>query len=209
MGLSLHRSGRKADWDRIAPERRSFLQHTAAKTGGTLTPGNIITLLGASFVALGLYDIWQGRIGRGIFEIALGRIADVLDGAVAESTHTKSPLGEAMDAVFDKLVLFSVLGVFIAKDILPAAPAVCILVLQAATAGISLIGRRRKRALHPSRAGKAATAALWVGLLLYGSAALTDQDWLLVLAHSITAGALIVGVIAAGHYIRLTFQNNN
>lgn len=208
MKLGLHRSGKRADWDSVAPERRSFLQHTAAKTGGTITPGNIITLLGASFVGLGLYDIWQGRIGRGIVEIAIGRLADVLDGVIAESTHTKSPLGEAMDAAFDKIVLFSVLVVFIAKDILPAAPAVCILALQAATASISLIGRQRKRQLHPSQAGKVATAVLWVGLLLYGTASLTDQGWLLILAHGITAGALVGGIAAASNYARVTFQNN-
>lgn len=206
MRLRLHRSGRKADWDHVAPERRSFLQHTAAKTGGTITPGNIISILGAGFVGLGLYDIGQGRVGRGIVEIAIGRVADLLDGMVAESTHTKSPLGEALDAAFDKIVLFSVLAVFIAKDILPLLPAILILLLQGATAAISLIGKQRKRPLHPSQAGKIATAVLWMGLLLYGAASLTDQGWLLILAHGITAAALVGGASAATQYARVTFQ---
>jgi phosphatidylglycerophosphate synthase len=204
--MKLHRSGKKADWDAVAPEHRSFLQRMAAKTGGALTPGNSITILGAVFVGIGLYDIWHGHVGRGIVEIAIGRLADLLDGMIAESTQTKSPVGEALDAAFDKIVLFSVLAVFIAKDILPAAPAISILVLQATTAGISLIGKQRKRELHPSQAGKVATAVLWVGLLLYGTAALASQEWLLVLAHGITAGALVGGAVAAAHYARVTFQ---
>lgn len=206
MGFGLHRSGKRADWDTVLPARRSFLQHMAARTGGTITPGNIITLLGAGFVMLGLYDIGQGKVLRGVIEITIGRIADVLDGVVAESTKTKSPLGEALDATFDKIVLFSVLIVFIAKGILPATPALLIVLLQALTAGISLVGKKRGRDLHPSSTGKWATAALWIGLILYAITAWTDQAWLVLLAHVITVAALAGGLAAVAQYARVTFK---
>lgn len=206
MKLHLHRAGKRADWDSVAPERRSFFQRTAARTGGALTPANLISAAGALFVAIGLYDIWQGRVGLGIAEIAVGRIADLLDGIVAQRTHTKSPLGEAVDAALDKLVLFSVLAVFIALGMLPLLPAIGIVILQGITAGITLIGKHRKRPLHPSHTGKISTAVLWIGLLLYGVASMSGFGWLSVVAFAITAGALAGGMVAASQYARLAFS---
>src|SRR6478609_9535796 len=101
--MKLHRVTGKADWENVALGERTFFQKIASYSSGVLTPANIVSLLGLSMVVFGLVLLLQGQSWAGVALLVIGRLLDIVDGAVAEATGTKSPLGEIVDASFDKL----------------------------------------------------------------------------------------------------------
>jgi phosphatidylglycerophosphate synthase len=164
--LQLHRAN-GADWSNIHPKKWNRWQKRAAKTHGIVTPSNIISLIGLVLTGYGLFLVTQGSLVPAIGLILIGRLADVLDGWVAERTMTKSPLGEAIDATADKLILAAALLVLFFENILPGFACLVLLIPSAVNIMVALIGKIRKVELHPSKTGKLATGMAWVTILLY------------------------------------------
>lgn len=165
--MQLHRANGN-DWDSVRAKDRNVWQQLAARTRGLVTPGNVITIAGALVVTAGLIVLAAHRnvwLGAGL--ILGGRVADLLDGYLADRTGTKSRVGEALDAIVDKLELAAVLLVLWHIHLLPDIIFV-ILALQALfNVGLSLAGRARKVSLHPSRSGKNGAVVEWIAAGLF------------------------------------------
>jgi len=161
---SLHRIGKKSDWAKVSPRTWNIWQQLANTTGGTLTLGNIFTLAGLSLVIVGLAMIVAEMYGWGLALVAAGRLCDLADGWLADQTHTKSPLGEALDSGADKLATAATLGVLVMVEAMPGWLALAILATQLAIVALFFVYRLRGRRLHPSRIGKLSMAAVWLGL---------------------------------------------
>jgi phosphatidylglycerophosphate synthase len=103
----------------------------------------------------------QHHYWNGLALIVVGRLCDLLDGWVAETTHTKSPLGEVLDASADKLsTLAAVIAGFISH--VAAWWLLALLLLpQVIITALSAFAYFRHTALHPSRLGKVSMAATW------------------------------------------------
>lgn len=207
LRTSLHRVGQKADWELIAKQDRNVWQRLAFSTKGVVTPANVTSVIGAVLVGLGLWYFYIGYSGWGIICVAFGRLADILDGAVAQATGTKSGVGEAIDASIDKITILAALIVFSIADIVPLAVIALIALRNSVNIGLSLIARARKKILHPSRAGKLAAASEWTTLLFFILAAVTDnQDWSIfsaataVVACVALAVTMMLGIIATKSY---------
>jgi phosphatidylglycerophosphate synthase len=164
--MSLHRA-EVSDWDKLSLVELNFWQKLAARTYGIVTPANFISIIGAALVIYGLYAATHDSLTIGVIAILVGRYADVLDGAIADFTKTKSPIGEALDATIDKVLLGLALIVLLLNHLLPlwvgftmAFYGLCNIVLFA-------VGRLEKVRLHPSLTGKAATALEWSAVGLY------------------------------------------
>lgn len=156
-----------ADWDKAGNGPRNFWQKIASKSYGTLTPANVVSIVGGLVAIYGLLLIVEGEITRGLLLVAVGRLADLVDGLIAEYTHTKSPLGEIVDASMDKLVLAFALIVFIAVELVPW-PIILVVAFQnIVNIMISVLARLRNLVIHPSRFGKLATTFSWVTLIVY------------------------------------------
>jgi phosphatidylglycerophosphate synthase len=164
--MKLHRATR-SDWSQIAPQERNLWQRWAAGSHGVITPGNIVSLLGAALVVRGLFYLGNGQLVAGIWTVLLGRVADILDGMVADYTKTKSPLGEAIDASFDKTLLVLALIVLLDKHYLPLFVGIVMAVHAVYNIVVSSIARSFKINLHPSRAGKLCAGAEWLCVGLY------------------------------------------
>jgi phosphatidylglycerophosphate synthase len=167
VAMQLHHASAEPDWAAIAPEKRNYWQRVAAQTRGVVTPGNVTSVVGVSFVALGLWYIGRGRLWSGLVTVGIGRLLDIADGALAERTGTKSPLGESVDATLDKLVVFAALIVFAVAGILPAPVALLVGFENAVTAVLSLAAKSLRRRIQPVRAGKLGTAVEWGALLFF------------------------------------------
>jgi phosphatidylglycerophosphate synthase len=205
--MKLHRATAKPDWEIIAVERRNMWQRTASHTGGILTPGNFSSTTGLTFVGLGLILVGQNKLWHGLILIAIGRLCDIVDGVVAERTGTKSPLGEAVDASFDKLAAFASLIVFAAVGIIPWFFALLIGLQNGLTAMLSLTAKSQKRTVHPVSAGKIGGAIEWVALLCFVLVAL-HIHWLTTVAYTLAVISIVLNGAATTYYVRTMLEQH-
>jgi phosphatidylglycerophosphate synthase len=190
--MKLHRADDLPDWEPVAAEKRTAWQRLAANTQGVVTPGNATSVVGFGFVAAGLWYLSQDRVLAGLITITIGRLLDIADGAIADRTGTKSPLGESVDAALDKLAIFGALIVGTAVGILPLPIAVLIGIEGAVVAGISLAAHSLRRRIHPERIGKLGTAVSWAALMLFVVHALADGG----LASASLALGYVLAIVA-------------
>lgn len=174
--MNLHRTEKSPQWDTIRPEERNPFQKVAAKTQGVVTPANAVSAIGAGMVAAGLRDISKGEVTKGSLKVGAGRIADVIDGTTAEKTGTKSPLGEGVDVVIDKVETAAALPVLVRAGILPKPTAAMIFSQNLANTAFSAVAKRRGVELHPSREGKLATFGQWATIGFHGLAAAAKEN---------------------------------
>lgn len=173
--MDLHTS-KVSDWELVpAGVELNPWQKVAAHTHGIVTPANAITLLGNVLTFGGLVAISKERPRLGLSAIVLGRLADVVDGKVAHATGTKSPLGEALDAGFDKVQAVVAIPVMLRADIVPRLEASIIGSQQLLMAGATVVAKLRGKEIHPRLEGKLATAAAWGSLVSYGYAEATES----------------------------------
>lgn len=164
--LNLHQA-KFADWENIKDEQRNIWQKIAYRSYGTLTPANLASLIGAALGLYGLWLIYDGQIVTGLIYLIIGRIADLVDGLVAEYTKTKSPLGETVDAVADKIVIGSALIVYALTANVPLYIIIVVAFFNILNALIAVVSKLNKKIIHPSKFGKYSTALSWVTLIFY------------------------------------------
>ncbi len=176
--MELHRTGKIAQWKTVSPDKQNSWQRLAARTDGVLTPGNVTSSIGLALVLAGLAAVIFHAYWLGISLVAIGRLADILDGILAERTATKSPLGETVDASFDKVGALATLLVLAVEGLLPWAIAVIIGVQSTANIVLALYAHGKGSTLHPSKIGKLSAVGVWLCILIFALAKpLSDNDW--------------------------------
>jgi CDP-diacylglycerol--glycerol-3-phosphate 3-phosphatidyltransferase len=196
--MDLHRVGKRPDWELIPKEKRNIWQRIAAGTKGIITPANVTSVAGAALVGLGLWRVYFDDLSLGLVLIAIGRTADILDGAVAQATGTKSNVGEALDASVDKITVIAALGVLISSGIIPIFAAVLMTTRNGTNIALSLLAKMRKKILHPSRAGKLAGGLEWVSILFFTLSAFAAEHAKDTLEFaSFALGYIVLGVTLA------------
>lgn len=167
MTVNLHTSRNRSDWSAIDSHTWNPWQKIAAATYGIITPGNVVSCGGAILVFAGLLHLTHEVTMSGVWLVAVGRLADAIDGYIADRTGTKSLVGEAIDSTMDKLVAIAALITVFAYDLLPIIVTVVIASHTVVNSLIAIIGRLRKVEIHPSLYGKFATFLAWVTILGY------------------------------------------
>ena len=106
-----------------------------------LTP-DFFNFAGLALGALSGLLIAAGRLELGGWAIALGGVADIMDGRIARARGLVSPYGTFIDSTLDRFVeVFALLGFVYYLRALPAGP----LLASAATAGSLLVSYTRAR----------------------------------------------------------------
>lgn len=173
--MQMHRVRAKPDWEYVAKPERSPWQKLAAATNGMATPGNMITLLALAFVLAGSVLLLDRIYIVGFMMIATGRVLDFVDGAIAERTKTKGPLGEALDSIADKLAFLAVFAVFAMESIMPITLLVGLLLLQLANSVVVVAKKLRGINVHTTRYGKIEAAMLWATIGVFSVSFLLDR----------------------------------
>jgi phosphatidylglycerophosphate synthase len=203
--MDLHRVGKKADWQAISSRRRNSWQRLAAASGGLLTLGNLLTVVGFILVVAGLWAVARQQYWWALVLLAVGRGCDLLDGLLADRTGTKSPLGEKMDASVDKLETGLALIVLLATGLVPWLAVWAVLLPHAAIAIMSMLVVSRGSVLHPSRLGKYSMAAAWFGLgsfVLWRALDVASQGWARLVAYALVTVSVALGWLALAGYGR-------
>jgi phosphatidylglycerophosphate synthase len=184
--MNLHQADR-ADWEKQKPETWNIWQRLAASTQGVVTLANIVSLAGGFVVIYGVYKLATNSLVTGTIAVLIGRTADILDGYVAHITQTKSPLGEAVDAAVDKILLGVTGIVLIGYGLVPLAVGILLLAHVIYNAILTALTTHRKFRLHPILPGKLATASEWIfiGLFIFEHYARLNQ-------HRLAANILLI-----------------
>ena len=167
-------------------------------------------LFGAALVLYGLYDFYNYHLTAGVVLIFFGRIADILDGIVAEYTKTKSPLGEAIDATIDKVLIILALVILINKDLLPLFVGVVMSVHAAYMIVLAAVARFLKTSFHPSSEGKMGATFEWLCIGLYLiSDILKQQHHTTTIVHwaaAVSFGLFAIAAVWSGlNYARVVY----
>ena len=128
-------------------------------------------------------------------------------GMVADYTKTKSPLGEAIDATVDKILLILALYVVLDKSLVPVAVGVFMAIHATYNIGVSVVAHKLKASLHPSRSGKLSAAIEWVCVGLYLLVDILKQHHhSTTAAHAVAIISLVIfvlaGVVSSVNYTR-------
>ena len=205
--MDLHQAAKKPDWQKVEPDQRNGWQRLAHSTNGLVTPGNIVSIVGALLVVWGLLRVYNGALGQGLCILLIGRLADIADGVVAHRTGTKGPLGETLDATIDKLAMAAALVVFVLAEAVPLLPLIGFAFLNSGAAVLGVIARMRRRIMHPSFFGKISTGFQWAAFLLYILAELLesqDMDGVGIAVRLLAAVAVLcalgIGGLALSRY---------
>jgi len=202
--MKLHRVGDQADWEKTQPSKRNRWQRTAAQTDAVVTPGNVLTIAGFVLVCIGAWMLFTDRFLAAFVCIAIGRFFDIADGWMAEKTKTKSPLGESLDAGFDKLATLVIIVAFAVAGIAPIWILALLLLPHVVITTISGYAYSKGKRLHPSRLGKGSTAVAWLGLICFIGHAIEPDTFIQLLAYSCSLLAILLGLIAALQYFQAT-----
>lgn len=208
MRINLHTSSARPDWETVKADQRNIWQKIAVSTKGVVTPGNIISALGAGIVIAGFVqlDPDTDNLMLAAFLIMLGRSFDLLDGYAADRTGTKSHLGETIDAALDKVLLFMAVIFTLAYGLIPDVVLVILLVHGIFNSYTSLAGKLRKIPTHPSLAGKLSTFLGWSVIVLFVVRQSTLQEsgifnvLITVLAYASFAVFVVLASVAARNY---------
>ncbi len=208
--MQLHHPHTRPDWELVDVTAQNRWQRLAARTHGVATPGNTASLGGICLVLAGLYMVAQGTLVAGFFFVIGGRLLDLLDGILADTTGTKSPLGAQIDASLDKMAAFAALAVLANARVMPGWLATVIAIEAGIIAIMSLIARQRFMRLVPSKNGKLSGWFLWSGVAFFFAGAVLHGQaawlpWVFVAAYTVSAVSLLLGAIAAAGYVRIAF----
>lgn len=199
--MNLHRTSGLPDWETVKPSERTVFQRIATSTGGVVSPANAITVVGLGIVIVGLAAILQQQFWTGVVLLSVGRLLDIVDGLVAEATHTKSPLGEIFDAVADKIGTILTIFTLLFAQVAYWWVIVALVVPQVVIALVIMIKKTRGSTVHPTRQGKLSMAAAWVGIVgLILSKALHDPFALTAVVYVIIALSFALGLYALWQY---------
>ena len=214
MLQNLHRSGNRPQWKEVPAIERNRWQKLAARTNGILTPANVVTGLGLWLVWGGLTDFKSGDRFKGIIKMTIGYGCDVGDGAVAELTGTKSPLGEVLDAGADKLRAAASLLTLTSSGDIPTPAAQIMGARAVAMTGFTALARSQGVNTHSDLAGKHATFAESTAIMLYAGATIAHESghdevapWLARAGHLAVGAVVAKGVEGIVAMARTSFVN--
>jgi phosphatidylglycerophosphate synthase len=199
--MNLHRTSGTPDWANVKVADRNVFQNLAAATRGIMSPANVITVIGLGIVVYGLVAIMQQQFWTGLVFLAIGRLLDIVDGLVAEATHTKSPLGELFDAVADKIGTLLTIAVLLIAGVAHWWVIMALIVPQIAITLLILYKKSKGVGVHPTRQGKISMAAAWMGIVgLLLAKALDNPAMLSAAVYAIIASSVILGLYAFWQY---------
>lgn len=199
--MRLHRASKKPDWHKVEHKNRNIFQKVAEASGGFVTPANMVTVVGLGLVIYGNVMIFRTEYITGLVFLAAGRLLDVADGLVAELTSTKSLIGEAFDAISDKVgTLLTVTTLVLAGITLWWL--ILVLALPQITAILAAVySRRLGKVVHPTWQGKISMATLWlavVSMVFYEI--FSSMSWLAPLTYLSIIVSLALGFYASWQY---------
>lgn len=156
------------EWETVPLSEQNIHQRIARKTFGIVTVANVVTLAGAETTRRGINIFVQGDYMKGVILIAIGRGADLVDGAIAKKTGTLSKMGAGVDAGSDKVLSIYVVVMFNAYGIISDSYTYTLIFQQLRIVKENARILRDGKEPNPNENGKHAMTATWTAMGLRG-----------------------------------------
>jgi cardiolipin synthase (CMP-forming) len=163
-----------------------------------LTIPNVMSLLRLASVPVFVALFVTEREESGVVILAIGSFSDFFDGYIARRTNSVTELGRLLDPLADRVLIVALAVALVATDLLPLWLAGAVIVRDVLVLALwPVVDRRSIQRIRVNFVGKAATAALLVGLGLLAWSATT---WPVAELFG-DAGPLFVGIGALLYWI--------
>lgn len=208
--MNLHRIKGKPDWERTAKPNLNYWQQVAESTNGIVTPANVATIAGLIVVIVGLHEVASKHYTTGLIILCVGRCFDILDGLLAQMTHTKSPLGERLDATVDKISTGLTFIMLYFCRLMPWWIILILLIPQAVIATLTFVALSQNYHPHPSLRGKLSMASMWLTLVGFLSLKVfthCGHENLKVLSYALVVISVGLGIAAIFGYTLEIIRN--
>lgn len=160
-----------------------------------LTTASRITVLRVLLIPVVLilmYADFRNHLVWATAVFILASASDFLDGYVARHYNQVSNFGKFLDPLADKMLVISVMVVFVDWSLMPAWAAIVVIVRELAVTGLRLVAVEGGKVIAAAWSGKIKTASTMVCfvLMLLGIPAWANTAcWLVVLAATVYSGA--------------------
>lgn len=159
-----------------------------------LTTASKITMLRVALIPVVLilmYADFAGHMYWALAVFALASASDFVDGYIARHYNQVSNFGKFLDPLADKLLVISVMLVFVEWGSFPAWAVICVIAREFAVQGLRLVAVEGGKVIAAAWSGKVKTASTMVCLILYmlpvGDTVLTIC-WLVILVTTVFSG---------------------
>ena len=139
-----------------------------------------------------LYIDFKGSnyVAMGVFIIA--GLTDIADGYIARSREQVTELGQFMDPLADKILVFSAMLWFIERGIIPAWVGALVIVREFLVTALRMIASRKGRVIAAELSGKIKTVVTMISLT---AMFLPLQQWMIIIClAAISVTTLVSGV---------------
>ncbi len=214
--MDLHRiENNQPDWEN-GDKNLNVFQKIASKTHSVVTPGNLTTSVGLGLVIYGSTKIGS-NLPESVGLVTVGRLADIADGMVANVSGTKSPLGEKLDAVADKIGILAAASGIIYYNTVPLPVTLGIVAQNAFNSVVSVKAKTDDNIeLHSSRSGKLSAVSQWLTLGFFALSTYGEQKSIPKLSEVFKyvgyfslAPTTVLSVTASRGYYKALKENKN
>ena len=160
-----------------------------------LTTASKITILRVLLIPVVLILMYSDFLGHMLWAAAIFIIAsasDFVDGYIARHYNQVSNFGKFLDPLADKMLVISVMIVFVDWGLMPAWVAIIVIVRELAVTGLRLVAVEGGKVIAAAWSGKIKTASTMVCfvLMMLGIPGwLNTVCWIVILATTVYSGA--------------------
>lgn len=139
-----------------------------------------------------MYLDFTGHMYWALALFALTSATDFVDGYVARKYNQVSDFGKFLDPLADKLLVISVMLVFVDWGTFPAWVAILVVARELAVTGLRLVAVEGGRVIAAGKSGKVKTASTMVGLIImmlpFTPSWLGTVCWVVILVTTVYSG---------------------
>jgi CDP-diacylglycerol--glycerol-3-phosphate 3-phosphatidyltransferase len=151
----------------------------------------IVRVLLIPVVLILMYSDFSGHMFWAIAAFIIASVSDFLDGYIARRYNQVSNFGKFLDPLADKMLVISVMIVFVDWSLMPAWVAIIVIVRELAVTGLRLVAVEGGKVIAAAWSGKiktASTMVCFVLMMLSLPVWLNTVCWAVILATTVYSG---------------------
>ena len=151
----------------------------------------IVRVILIPVVILLMYLDFKGHMYWALFAFAVASVSDFADGYIARHYNQVTNFGKFLDPLADKLLVISVMLVYVDTGLFPAWAAMIVIARELAVTGLRLVAVEGGKVIAAAWSGKIKTASTMVAIclmLLWNISWLNTVCWVVIVVTTVYSG---------------------